>query len=283
MLQTAAEPRTSETLSSLAMRIAERRQVTPKDVLALRQSLYADGMIDRGEAQVLLTLEHAIERRHPAWDELYVEALTDHFRSGASEFDLDEAEVAFLKEGILENGSIADPTELRLLLNLVFHARSCPDDLVVFTREAVAHSISTSSMAMFGEGTRTAGAVDGHDVQAIRRLIYGTGGKGGMTVQECEASWLVGIDHATDGAGNDPAWRDLFVKAVAMYLLLAGPSPDAIDASEVDWLERHLKVDEKLTVNGEALLDYLVAEASRIDPSFARLRKLEPPPPPPHR
>ena len=281
MLQTADETRTPENLSRLALRIAERGQITPRDVLAMRQGLYADGVIRRVEAETLFALEHAIVKRHPAWDELYVEALTDYFREGRDDFSLTDEDVAFLKKGILANGAIADPTELRLLLNILFQARSCPEELHDFTRAAVAHSVRTSNTAMYGEGARTAGAVDRHDVEAIRRLVYGHAGKDGMRISECEACWLIEIDHATDGAANDTAWRDLFIKAVAMHLLLAGPSPDCIDVAKVEWLERNLLAGGTLTANGEALLSYLRAEAANIHDTFNHLHSVRVPAQPP--
>ncbi|MCB1970055.1 MAG: hypothetical protein KDG54_06585 [Geminicoccaceae bacterium] len=263
MLKTEDEP-----LASVALRVAERGQVTPRDVQKMRRDLYSDGFINRIEAQALLTLEHAIRKRHPSWDEFYVEALTDYFMQNRDELILGDDELAFLKAGIMENGKPADPTELRLLLNLVFHAKSCPAPLIEFTREALLHSIKTSSVAIFGEGGRTAGSVDEQDVQALRRLVYGRGGSDGLQVSEDEALWLMSIDHATHDAVHHPGWRQLFVKAEAMYLLFAGASPECIDPAEVNWLERHLPCNGILTPNGRALLAYLRAEATRIHPSF---------------
>ena len=248
------------------MRIAERGQVTPRDVLSMRRSVYSGGSIDRIEAETLLTLEHAIKKRHPAWDEFYVEALTDFFMQGNDELTIDDKDAEFLEGGIVANGQIADPTELRLLLNIIFKATACPDKLVAFARDALFNSIITSSSAIFKEGTRRPGAVDQHDVEAIRHLVYGRGS--GMAISKEEADWLIEIDRATATADNHSGWSDLFVKAIAMYILYQGGSPDVVDAKEVAWLNEHLGADEGFTPNGKRLVTYLKQEASQTDPSL---------------
>ena len=75
-----------------------------------------------------------------------------------------------------------------------------------------------SAAAFYGKGPRRPGVVDADDVEAIRRLVLTRpAGPDGVQVGEGEALWLAQLDRAT-GLDNAPAWRDLFVKALAMYL-----------------------------------------------------------------
>ena len=83
--------------------------------------------------------------------------------------------------------------------------------------------------------------------------------------------WLAEIDRATAAADNVPAWRDLFVKALAMYLLLGRGSGEHVDSATVAWIRDHLGGGQGLTPNGRALVEYLRREARSSDPSLTAL------------
>jgi len=78
-----------------------------------------------------------------------------------------------------------------------------------------------------GEGPLAAGKslepgrVTRDEVELIRRILYAFGGEGNVAVTRAEAQILFDINDATAQAQNDPAWSDLFVKAIANFMMAA--------------------------------------------------------------
>jgi hypothetical protein len=244
----------------LALVSGER--ITADDVLRLRGAIYQDGGMNRDKAAALFRLNRDHKSRDPAWAEFYVEALTDFFywREGSDSVLTEDAE-RMLMGWIGPAEAIDDATELRLLLRLMFHSNGSSDGFRTYVLDAVRHSVLHSRQALYGHTGRTPGAIDAADVEVIRKLVYGLGGQSGMAVGAAEAEFLFELNRATAGAANAPAWRDLFVKAVTMYLLFAGASPDRIDEAEAHWLLARIRVDQAKLDNERALLAYLKQEA----------------------
>jgi hypothetical protein len=92
-----------------------------------------------------------------------------------------------------------------------------------------------------------------------------------MQVGEGEALWLTDIDRATATADNAPPWRELYVKALAMYLLLIRGGGEHVDSATVAWMREHLDGGQGLTPNGRVLVAYLRREARSVDPGLAAL------------
>ena len=157
--------------------------------------------------------------------------------------------------------AIDDGTELRLLLSLVFRTNGSSEAFRAYVLEAVRHRVLHSSRALYGQAGRRPGVIDAADVEVIRKLVYGLGGQSGMAISAAEAGFLFELEHATAGAPNVPAWRELFVKAITMHLLFAGNSPDRIDEAEARWLIEQIRGDKAHLDNERALLVYLKQEA----------------------
>jgi hypothetical protein len=80
-----------EALASLT----PKPDVSPGDVASLHRHLFADGSIDRAEAEALFDLERAALSRCDAWTSFFVRAVTDHVVWGArptGRLDEDQAE-----------------------------------------------------------------------------------------------------------------------------------------------------------------------------------------------
>lgn len=157
--------------------------------------------------------------------------------------------------------AIDDGTELRLLLSLMFRTNGSSEAFRAYVLDAVRHSVLHSSQALYGQAGRRPGVIDAADVEVIRKLVYGLGGQSGMAISAAEAGFLFELEHATAGAPNVPAWRELFVKAITMHLLFAGNSPDRIDEAEARWLIEQIRGDKAHLDNERALLVYLKQEA----------------------
>ena len=239
--------------------------ISPEDVLKLRREIYREGGIGRDEAAFLFHLNRRSVAADPAWTALYVEALTDFFywRDGTDSRLTEDAQ-AMLFGWLGPAGKIDDATELRLLLELVFRSNGGSERFQAFVLEAVRHSVLHSSHALYGHAGRRPGAIDRADVEVIRKLVYGLAGQNGMAIGKAEAEFLFGLNDATADEKNDAAWRELFVKAITMYLLHAGQTPEAVDGDEARWLIARIEADGKDHDNERALLAYLRHEATSL-------------------
>ena len=237
-------------------------KIAADDVLRLRRAIYQDGGIDREKAAALFKLNRDHKSHEPAWAEFYVEALCDFFywREGSDSILTEDAE-RMLMDWIGPAEAIDDGTEMRLLLRLMFRTNGSSEAFRAYVLDAVRHSVLHSSQALYGQAGRRPGVIDAADVEVIRKLVYGLGGQSGMAISAAEAGFLFELQHATAGAPNAPAWRDLFVKAITMHLLFAGDSPDRIDEPEAHWLLAQIRLDQPHLENERALLAYLKQEA----------------------
>jgi hypothetical protein len=237
-------------------------RICAEDVLRLRRAIYQEGGIDRDKAAALFELNRRQKSHDRAWAEFYVEALGDFFywREGSDSALTKDAE-RMLMDWIGPAEAIDDGTELRLLLHLMFRSNGSSEAFRAYVLDAVRHSVLHSRQALYGQGERRPGVIDAADVEAIRKLVYGLGGQNGMAIGPAEADFLFALQHATAGAPNAPAWRDLFVKAITMRLLFAGASPDRVDEAEARWLIDQIHLDQANLDNERALLAYLKQEA----------------------
>jgi hypothetical protein len=261
-----------ENLTSIDAEIRRTGRISAEHVLQLRRTIYQNDSIGRDEAAFLFHLNRQSRGDDPAWAEFYVEALTDFFywREGTDSALTADAE-QMLFEWAGRSGTVEDSTELRLMLNLMFRSNGSSERFRAFVLAAVEHSVLHSDHALFGHQDRRAGAIDRADVEVIRRLVYGTGGQSGLAVSRAEAEFLLALDRATAGADNDPAWRELFVKAIAMALLFGGASPDVVDEEEATWLAGQLGSGRSDAGNAQALLAYLKQEAASFHPALEAL------------
>ena len=244
------------------LEVAADGRIGADDVLRLRRAIYGEGGIDREKAAALFRLNRDHKSHDPAWAEFYVEALCDFFywREGSDSVLTEDAE-RMLMDWIGPADAIDDGTELYLLLRLIFRTNGSSEAFRAYVLEAVRHSVLHSNQALYGYAGRRPGAIDAADVEVIRKLVYGLGGQSGMAISRAEAEFLFDLQHATAGAANAPAWRDLFVKAITMHLLFAGDSPDRIDEPEAHWLLAQIRPDQPNLDNERALLAYLRQEA----------------------
>jgi hypothetical protein len=259
--------RLPQALAGLEAEIRENGWINADHVLRLRRAVYQDGGINRDKAALLFRLNRRSLTADPAWAEFYVEALTDFFywRNGSESVLTEDAE-RMLFEWLGGRPAVDDPTELRLLLNLIFRTNGCSERFRSFVLKAVEHSVLHSDHALFGHADRRPGAIDKADVEVIRRLIYGSGSQRGIGISRAEAEFLFDLNRATAGADNDSAWRDLFVKAITMHVLYGGDSPDRVDEQEAIWLSGQIEAYQDDHANDRALLAYLRREATSLHP-----------------
>lgn len=228
--------------------IIAKGSVTADDVLRLRRTMFHDGLIDRAEAEQVFRIDAACTEKDPAWAEFFVDALTDHvvWKVEPKKYVSDE-KADFLLTHILHDGRVDTETELELLINVVHWALSCPPALSVLALQTVRDSILNPQTAVYGSN-RPPATIAPCDVALIRRIIYAPGSPGGYTVTRDEAELIVALDVATRGTERPASWDDLYVKAIANYLMF--PSPPPVVPSAADEMRRDRWLTERRGVGG---------------------------------
>lgn len=236
--------------------ILEDGIIDESEVTKIKTRLYADGVIDKEEANFLFELNDAASgnENHSSWQEFFVEALTDHvLKDDETPGVIDEDEANYLIEKISSDGKV-DQIELNLLINICDKATGeSPDIFNSFVLESLKDSIIED------------GLVDANEVQMMKTVIYGTGGKSGASVDRQEADFIFDINDATtDNEGHDDSWKDFFVESIAKHLLEDEESPGAIDENEGDWLISRIEGDGEYDSNEKALLKHLKEKTTSI-------------------
>ena len=216
------------------------RDITEADVLALRRTYYENGTISQEEAEGLAALDLRPGRKHPSWRMFFVEALTDYLVHQAKPEGYITAENAdWLVARISKGGVVATANGFETLVHVLEEASFAPESLVHFALHQIRMGI------IDGHGALSAGRLEGtprvtaEDVDLIRRVIYAFGGDRAVAVSRAEAEVLFQINDGTEEDQNDPAWSELFVKAIANHLMAASgyqPPPRDVALAHEAWV-----------------------------------------------
>lgn len=202
--------------------IARSGRISADDVLAIRRVVHSDGHIGADEAEWIFALNAACREQDREWHGLFVEALTDlvvNQMTPAGHVSPENAN--WLMARIDHDGHVDSATELELLVNIIDKAISCPPALSAYALAQVKHAVLTGDGPLRRGMHLAPGRVTAGDVDLLRRVLYAMGGRQHVAITREEASVLFDIDDATDGAANDPAFHDLFVKAIANHIMFA--------------------------------------------------------------
>lgn len=205
-------------LQSLVGEIASRGRILPDDVLRLRRILFADGLTSRPEAEALLALDMTAAETCDEWCAFICEAIADfivHREQPAGHVSEDNAD--WLIRAVSRDGQVATLTGLELLIHVLDMASSAPDALVAFALTQVADAVIDGAGPLSNGRTLTPGIIEAAEVELIRRILHAFGG--GAAVTRMEAEILFRINDRTVEEMNDPAWNELFVKAIASHVL----------------------------------------------------------------
>lgn len=197
-------------------------RIEADDALAVRQTIYQDGHVGPREAEWLFTLNSACREQDAAWHTLFVEALTDYVvhQMQPSGY-VTEDNACWLMARLDHNGHIESATELELLVNVLDKAASCPPRLSAFALSQVKQAVLTGEGPLRADRHLAPGRVTAGDADLLRRVLYAAGGQQHIAITREEADVLFDINDQTDADANDPAWHDLFVKAVANHIMFA--------------------------------------------------------------
>ena len=108
------------TLRELEERVLANGRVEGHDLDVLRQVLYADGKIDRREADFLVELHKRVQRKTPAFEQFFYKAVKDHVLADGR---IGAGEAAWLRQMLFADGKV-DDEEKKFLRDLKAEARS---------------------------------------------------------------------------------------------------------------------------------------------------------------
>lgn len=122
-----------KSLETLKREILEDGVIDAAEVKEIEEVIYADGIIDKEEADFLFELNDAVsgEKNDSSWKDLFVKAITSFVlddEDSNGEIDADEAK--YLVEQIQGDG-VLDEVEKALLINLKSKLGKLPDSLNV--------------------------------------------------------------------------------------------------------------------------------------------------------
>ncbi|HMN86221.1 MAG TPA: hypothetical protein PKA74_09580 [Bauldia sp.] len=204
-------------------RVKRSGRVSAEDVLEARRAVYgSDGRIDPGEIEALFRIDEAADDSDPAWPALLTEAGVDYLvHQVAPRGYIDAANADWLMARIDRDGAVKTATELELLVKVLEASRSSPPELVRYALRQIQRAVVHGDGPLAAGGRPEPGRVNREEADLLRRILYAFGGDDGIAVTRAEAEVLFDINDAVAGADNDPAWTDLFVKAVTNCIMAA--------------------------------------------------------------
>ncbi|WP_434722990.1 hypothetical protein [Mesorhizobium sp. RIZ17] len=200
--------------------LTSKNKITAEDVTMLRREVFADGVVSRGEAEALFALDQTARDKCGEWASFFVEAVTDYIvHQEKPEGYISEENADWLVRTISRDGMVDSRTELELLVHVLEEAKSSPGQLSAYALEQVAHAVIDGKGPLMLGGDLVPGLIAKAEVDLLRRILYAYGGDGNIAISKAEAEVLFKINDRTATADNDPSWNDLFVKAIANYVM----------------------------------------------------------------
>ncbi|QIA23312.1 hypothetical protein [Mesorhizobium sp. AA22] len=208
------------TMSAPVAGLTSKNWITAEDVVMLRREVFGDGVVTRGEAEALFALDAMAKDKCAQWPVFFVEAVTDfivHQEKPAGYISQDNAD--WLVRAISRDGMVDSRTELELLVHVLEKAKSSPNGLCVYVLAQVANAVLDGKGPLMHDGKLVPGLIAKAEVELLRRILYAHGGDGNIAITRAEAEMLFKINERTAAANNDPSWNDLFVKAIANFVM----------------------------------------------------------------
>ena len=193
--------------------------ITKADLARFRRVFYEDGIVSSEEAEILFKLSRC-NFDGTAWADFFVEAVTDYIVFQAHPQGYVTSENAhWLLDRISHGGFVTSKIELDLAVSVIDKARWAPVSLAKFALDQIKHAVVTGTGPLRDNPSAAAGTITAGEVDLLRRILYAFGGDGHVAITREEADVLFDIDEAVARAAPNPAWTDLFVKAVANVIM----------------------------------------------------------------
>ncbi len=212
--------------------MAALKTITPQDVLDMRRAKYNDMNISAAEMEALFAVaETAAPDSCIEWTHFFAEAGVDFLvHQQEPEGYLSEANATWLLDRITRDGKVCVRSELELLVRVLERSRQVPAGLVTFALQQVSDAVLHGDGPLAYGGNLKPGVITKEEVDLVRRIIHAMGDDSNIGIDQEEAEMLFVMNDHSVHAENDPSWNDLFVRAIANYVVgnsrPAAPSAD---------------------------------------------------------
>lgn len=262
--------------------MTQLKTITPRDVLALRKTVYhSDGTVSSEEIERLFQIDEAAAPDScPEWTAFFVEAGVDYLVHQVEPRGyISKVNANWLLDRITRDGKVRGRTELELLVKALETARSAPARLTTFALEQVSDAVLNGEGPLAGGGEFVPGVINREEVELVRRIIHSMAGASNIGISQEEADILFNMNDKSVHGQNDLSWNELFVKALANYVV-GNARPTAPFAEEQLRWEAALMDDSSFVsraVSGAGhawsdFLDHPRAVFGKRQPSEAELR-----------
>jgi hypothetical protein len=202
--------------------LAKQGCITADDVRRLRMHIFKDGIVSRDEAEQLFALHAENPDQCPEWQSFFIEAIVGHvvYQERPAGY-LAEDTATWLIRAVSRGAVVGSATEMELVVAALEQAKASPVKLSAFALEQVAFAVIEGNGPVAQTHSTVHGIVQKNEVDLLRRILYAFGGDGNIAITRAEADALFRINDGTCEEMNHPSWNELFVKAIANFVLAA--------------------------------------------------------------
>ena len=236
-------------VSSLVGDIKAKKAIGADDVLALRKTVWPDGIIGRDEAETLFEINDLDAQTSEEWTEFFVNAINEYLvNQEFPEGYISEDNAAWLFGRVDHDGKVESRSELELLVRVMEKATGTPESLQNYVLKQIEDAVMTGNGPTRDGGELRPGCITDAEVEILRRLLFAPGSSGPGRIDRTEADMLFRIKDATLGAENSVHWPKRFVQMVGNYLMAYGEY-EAFTRDEAAHYEKFMN-DNKPSVGG---------------------------------
>lgn len=203
-------------------------EMSEDDARKIMAIVYSDGIVSRSEAETLFRIRKQLSETDPLWGPRFSEGVKDYLLGREMpEGWVTQEEAEWLKGEIHRSGDVPCLDDIDLLISLLREAEGVPQELALFTLEAICQQI------------QSAGRASSNLVDRAKATVFAMSSDGGSWVSRNEAMLLFETNDTIASADNEPEWNEFFARAIANHLLArAHPNPqsEAEALSRQKWL-----------------------------------------------
>lgn len=251
------------------------------DVLKLKTKFYDCGFLSDEEAETLFGLCEPDGGETPVWADFFIDALSDYFVNQLEPEGYVTADgAAGLIERIASQGRIDHKIDFDLLIRVIDTARWTPASLVRLALEQIKFAVADGDGPLRSGQSLERGRISSAEVEIVRHILCAFGGRDQVALTRAEVEVLFDINDAIADWSVNPAWTDLFLKAVTNAVMAA--SGQAVPARDValrrdEWVERRGECAARTLLFGLVASSLGAIEDSYIEqsPEAQALARLE--------
>ena len=138
--------------------LASKNRIVADDVAMLREEVFRDGVVTRGEAEALFALDASCGDKCPEWAGFFIEAVVDYIvHQEKPQGYVSEENAQWLIRAIGRDGVVDSAVELEMLVRVLEAATSSPQTLEIYALDQVRIAVLDGSGPL----------VDGHHTKSL--------------------------------------------------------------------------------------------------------------------